>query len=680
MATAAGHGLPPPASNRIRLMKQKYFIAAFATIAAIATGNAGITQPHPSYFEDFSTMESRELVDGWTTYGRGCTPIADWQPLFGTTGEAPYYMVLEIAGVRGAFSNSSFVQDIGADEWLVTPAIHVESDNELLMLTVGAFGENRLNEYQVFLSDTGNTKEDFVNAPIIVSTLYGWDDGLNTKRSVAVIKGYEGKDIHLAFVNRSKDSGLLGVTEMKMAPYLMDVLNETPQVMPQGESFGISVATTVYTTEEVRGLKAELTTSNGLTRIMDIDKTLLPTGTPLNIVFPDEVVMDVDKIEYTVTLTPCIGDDVTPTVVTGMVTQPSTSYPPVAVVEEFTGAWCTHCPRGAAYMEYYHDTYTGGDKGRVIGIALHSQDAMEISGRAYLSLAMEASNADGYPGAFFSRTLSGDPSDVETLESVLGRTFYSSVAIERVATATDAFDNPVLTVTCNVENAYPKQNIDQRLAIVVVENDVRGDTPDYNQTNYFSKMPQVTIESTYGEELWPYFEFYAEATNPVPYTDMVYQHVARGIYPDYYGALIESECEAEVPVGIELTVPVPDNVLKRDNISVVALLIDNRTGQILYADEMDASGFVGTDIPDTPDTPDSVETLAEEGIAVACDGNTLTVRADNGADVDVYASDGSPLGRGKAAPEYRLSVEGVRGMAVVRVRTAAGICVKKIII
>lgn len=661
-------------------MKQRYLIAALAMIGAVAAGNAAITKPEPSYNEDFSAATPGALPEGWITYGRGLTPVAEWQYLFGDQGDAPYYRVTEISGVKGAFSNSSFIQDVGADEWLVSPAIHVGSDNEVLMLTVGAYGIYRLNDYQVFISETGNTKEDFMKAPVIVSTLYGWADELNTKISVAPIRGYEGKDIHIAFVNRSKDSGLLGLTDIKMAPYFMDVTNDTPQVMPEGETFHISLAATAYTTEEVRGMKAELVTSTGLTRTLDIDKTIIPTGTTVSIQFPDEMVMDVDKIEYTVTLTPACGGDVVPTVVTGMVTQPSRTYSPVAVVEEFTGTWCTFCPRGAVYMDYYHDKYDGGDDGKVIGIALHSSDVMQIEGGAYVSLAMAEANANGFPGAFFSRTSQADPSEESEVKAILEKTFYSSVTVDKVSVGEDMYGGKTLTVNCGIENAYPKNSLEQRLALVVVENDVCGQDAGYNQTNYFSNMPQATIESTYGEELWPYFEFYTESTNPVFYTNMKYQHVARGIYPDYYGALIDSPCEAEVPVGVEMTLPAPDNVLDWENVSIVALLIDNRTGQILYADEMDASEFTGADTPDTPDDPDSVEGIDSGEITVVCAGGELTVSVPDEADVEVYALDGRMLGSGKAVPEYRLAVETAGGMAVVRVRTADGVCVKKVII
>ena len=64
--------------------------------------------------------------------------------------------------------------------------------------------------------------------------------------------------------------------------------------------------------------------------------------------FPDIEIPD-EGVDYTVTITPNITD-AQPTIVTGTISVPSTSYPPVAVVEEFTGTWCQFCPRGAAFM------------------------------------------------------------------------------------------------------------------------------------------------------------------------------------------------------------------------------------------------------------------------------------------------------------------------------------------
>lgn len=631
-----------------------------------------MTTPASSYKLNFSDLKNETglLPDDWHTYGRGYRPAQQWQDIFGSDGQGPAYRLLTIAGTTGAFSNSAYLEDLQADEWLVTPPIHIENDEEILMMTVGAYGALKINDYYVFISDKGPAKEDFTQAPVIVSNLFGDDSVVWTKKSSTALRGYAGKDIWIAFVNRSKDTALLGLTDIEIAPYIMNVVDDTPMVMPEGGTFQVTVIANTYTPYETRGMKAHLTTSTGIDCTLNVDKTILPTGAQMNITFPEEILMDRESIEYTVTLTPAL-DEAEPTVVTGVVTQPTTSYDPVAVVEEFTGAWCTNCPRGTAFMNYYHDKYRGGETGKVIGIALHYNDPMQIEDGSYLAAAQAASGSSGYPDAYFSRRVHDDPSSKQVVTDLLSEKFYSSIQIDEVVF--DPEQSFSMDVKCTVENAYPKKSLDQRLALVIVENNVTGNDIGYNQTNYFSAVPKAVVESTYGEELWPYFEFFANSPSPVPYTLMSYDHVARAIYPDYAGTLLTAECQAEEPVQFKLSMQAPDNVNDFGNISMIALLIDNRSGRILYADEMPASNFVKS--PDagvqTSDIVDGVEISSSNGV--------IRVNAGQPARIEVYGTDGR-LWRSCSSDgaEIEIPVESARGIAIVRVSTEKGNCVRKI--
>lgn len=72
----------------------------------------------------------------------------------------------------------------------------------------------------------------------------------------------------------------------------------------------------------------------------------------------------------------------------------------VAVMEEFTGSWCGWCPRGAVAIEHLRQDLPG----QFIGIAVHSNDAMEIEDYASMR-----GHVSGYPFAFVNRAMSGDP-------------------------------------------------------------------------------------------------------------------------------------------------------------------------------------------------------------------------------------------------------------------------------
>lgn len=656
-------------------MKYRHLNTVLAVLAFSANCGAEVIKPQPSYSEDFSFSFNNGdiLPEGWVTYGRHYRPSSPWDELFGSDGTGPSFRLLNTAGCKGAFSNSSFLEDISADEWLVTPPIHINSDEELLVMTIAAYGSYKLNNYRVFISDKGNSKEDFDTEPIIVSSLYGAADSPCHKKSSATISGYSGKDVYLAFVNRSKDASLLGVTDINISTYIMDVIDETPLVVPADETFQVSLSTSTYTSSYTKGITAVLETSGGVTSTLQFDKTILPTGTPIAITFPDIIEMSSDNVEYKVTITPNF-EGAEPTVVTGRVTQPYTTYPPVAVIEEFTGTWCTFCPRGAAFMDYYHDKYSGGENGKVIGIALHSGDVMEIPDKSYLNTAQKEADSDSYPSAFFSRSTVADPGTENIVKSLLSEKFYSSIQIDKVMFNHEEDD--LIQVDFKIENAYSKSELEQRVALVVVENNVRGETPEYNQTNYFSGVPKATIEATYGKELWPYFEFFSKSPNPVPFTKMEYQHVARGIYPDYYGALLEGPCETGTPISFSFSFPKPENVLNWDNISVIAILIDSRTGKIIYGDEMEASLF---------NNDSGIEDIYGDSIDADCmitvNGNLLNIKGASAMTVEILGIDGIVKGSFHSeSSEIEIPAEPFKGTVIVRVRTADGIFIKKIIL
>ena len=121
-------------------MKKIYI--ALAAAAMSVTCMAGIIRPEASYLQDFASLgdSGDPLPDGWVTYGKGYRPLEQWHELFNKDGQGPYFRLMKINGIWGAFSNSSFVEDIAADEWLVTPPIHVNTDEDVLLLTANAYG------------------------------------------------------------------------------------------------------------------------------------------------------------------------------------------------------------------------------------------------------------------------------------------------------------------------------------------------------------------------------------------------------------------------------------------------------------------------------------------------------------------------------------------------------------
>ncbi|MDE5795849.1 MAG: Omp28-related outer membrane protein [Muribaculaceae bacterium] len=640
------------------MMKHLLLFSLLISGAVIADG--AVTLPSYSYQEDFRTPLpiGEFLPEGWTSYGIGEVVDPAFQDYFGTDGEGPAYRVMSIESTKAAWSCSTFKYAATADEWLVTPPVHINSDAEILQLKAVAAGAFATNSYRVLISEDGQNRDSFRPTPLLNTTLRGWNTEVRSKDSYIALNGYAGKDVCFAFINRSEDAGLLGFTDIAIAPYIAEVTDLTPSVLTAGSAVDIVLNTNFRTPVDVLGLKAELK-CNGQTVTQQYEQPITINGTRIAVSFGDINVPE-GGLAYSVTLTPMFeGAD--PTVVTGEIGTPTTSYPAVAVIEEFTGTWCTYCPRGAAFMNYYADHYNGLDgQIKAIGIALHTvNDPMLMDDDAYLTDAYNISGSSGYPSAFFNRMQLGDPSDEYIVSDIAATRSNSRITIESV----DYTQNGEMTVNYQIENSYSKSDMNQRVAIVMIENDVRGDNAAYNQTNGLSGVSQAAVENTYGAGLWPYFRFYSEHQSIIPYTEMVYNHVARAIWPDYYGELLNDPCESEMPIHKAMPIVMPSQVMNPDNTAVIALLLDGDTGHVLGADEMEAEHYNISGIG-IIDRVDNVATVTDR---------ILNADIIGGGRLEVFSADGTILlSRALSAGHNSIDLSSLRGFAILRIISADG--------
>jgi hypothetical protein len=237
----------------------------------------------------------------------------------------------------------------------------------------------------------------------------------------------------------------------------------------------------------------------------------------------------------------------------------------VVVGEEGTGTWCGWCPRGAVYMDKMADTY--GDNW--IGIAVHNGDPMTVAEYD----AGVGTMIGGYPSALVDRGADTDPSAME------------ADFLQRITQAPKAFINntatymPIsrtLTVTVSAE-FQAAANSNYKLACVLVEDSVRGTGSGYNQTNYYAGGANGEMG---GYETLP---------SSVPAAQMVYNHVARAIAPDFNG--MENSFPATVNMGethsqeFSFVLPVGWDI---DQMHIVGLMFDP-TGQVDNAGKIDFS-------------------------------------------------------------------------------------------
>ena len=239
-----------------------------------------------------------------------------------------------------------------------------------------------------------------------------------------------------------------------------------------------------------------------------------------------------------------LTDNATRTVIEPLV--PATGK--VVVGEEGTGTWCQWCPRGDVYMNQFATDYAG----YWAGVAVHNSDPMDI-GEYDSSLGFT-----GYPGAFVDRGTVTDPSSMQGQFEA------------RIQTAPTAFiemganwDATSRVLNLSVESTFQAiANSNYKVAVIITEDGVTGTGGTWNQSNAYAGGGNGPMGG------------YENLPNPVPASQMVYNHVARGIYPAVGG--FGGSFPAAVAIGemhnvifeIEL-----DNNINVDNCHIVAILI-----------------------------------------------------------------------------------------------------------
>ena len=246
---------------------------------------------------------------------------------------------------------------------------------------------------------------------------------------------------------------------------------------------------------------------------------------------------------------------------------PATYFPRKIVMEEATGTWCGWCPRGMATIEQMSKKYPDN----FIAIAIHKDTEMQVdkSYKPFLDMVPE------YPSARINRKdwRSPWPFDLEDIMDK-GEAKVTTQARCLSAKEVEVESETVFGFSDNGTTEY-------RLAYVVTEDNVGP----YMQANVYSDPTAVDNP----DDL---MNWWRHQSSPV---EVMFNEVARAIYSydGVEGLLPKAVTEGET-YKTKYTLTMPDNVSNMDNVKIVTLLLDTRTGEILNADRCQL-----TDIPDT---------------------------------------------------------------------------------
>lgn len=148
------------------------------------------------------------------------------------------------------------------------------------------------------------------------------------------------------------------------------------------------------------------------------------------------------------------------------------------VVEEKTGTWCGWCPRGTVALDELHQ-----NESKAFEIAVHNSDPMTVN--SYDSGSNSFPDFTGFPYTAIDRVMGTDPSDAQT-----------AVTQRKTAPAPASISFDMAQIAGNTITVTAKATMvttmtgDNRLAVVLIEDSVKGSGTDWLQHNYYSSTDQ----------------------------------------------------------------------------------------------------------------------------------------------------------------------------------------------
>lgn len=238
--------------------------------------------------------------------------------------------------------------------------------------------------------------------------------------------------------------------------------------------------------------------------------------------------------------------------------------------------------------------------GSFIGIAVHgdSYDPMRIGVEDYLSGLMDNFGMGGFPNCVVNRNVltAGDPANIEMYYTRIREAEKNNNGV--MVTAEYDATTDEINVHTDMYFSEKVENADYRLAYVLIEDDVHVSSDDpgisedqivaYSQVNYYAGGGNGEMGG------------FEDKPSVIPADQMWYNDVARGIYPDLKGEggiLPETVEEGELYTH-NTVLSFPENVVRRENVSVAVLLLD-KNGLVANADKTEIKGVTsGIDIVD----------------------------------------------------------------------------------
>lgn len=594
---------------------KKFLLSAFAMLLALTAGAQNFTvekSPNPQgvqapAFGAFKAPAKANLAANQRLVGYFNTDDCDtYLGVTGITGNnkvamvltaddlAPYYGK-KIAGVRfnlgqGETANGVFVQNLKIADGQITEATSLVSSDESVTSAAGAKNTGEWHEVmfdqKVELNSSFeglfvgyNYKQKSNNYPIGVSSKV--EGPFYIYANIPASKGGNGEDWYQI------NSGGYGlsiqlIVEGDFAPNAVRPLDFGEFTVVKGKSKNVAVSlwnigsklTSIDYTIALDG-KA------GAEQHLDFGKDFGLGGTH-SVEIPFAAASELGASTVTLTITKVNGEEnaCVKNSATGTLYTVEREFVKRSVAEQFTGTGCGNCPSGHVAMHNMHNLY--GDQ--FIGIALHQFNASDPMYNASYDLGFT-----GAPQCMVNRS-SGILMPYEQMPEVLKASLNEIALAEVTVAGTFADEDTKVNATASVESLVAG---DYNIAFMLTADGLTGTTKSWKQSNYFCKGGgRYNSQASMPDDLkflWDMGSSYVETYNDVLIASSYVSSNNKATLPTLVAnGTVSSEYTMKMPTKVALK-----KALKLNQIYVVALLLDKKTGAIVNAGRARVTGSTG---------------------------------------------------------------------------------------
>lgn len=255
-------------------------------------------------------------------------------------------------------------------------------------------------------------------------------------------------------------------------------------------------------------------------------------------------------------------------------------------VEEYTGTWCGFCPRGTLGLRLLEERHAG----KFVCTAVHRNDPMEISD--YSSV---LANISGYPSSTINRSFSVDPYMGNSAKG-FGLGLLVEEESAKLTEAAITLDVPTydresqnLVATATAHFHYNADSAPYAIGFILRADGLKGNSKEWLQHNYYYSYQGSTMYQD-DADLQTIIQKGEWMNDPFNHVPIAAEGILTGIPRS-----IDAPISASEPQSFTHIFDLSSNPLVQDydQLSIVALLFNTETGEIVNCEEAHAKDIVG---------------------------------------------------------------------------------------